>query len=180
MAARDYTANGDIARDFGGVGNVPAGENDFVLFCELGEAIVEALDPLSGFAGEGEGDHTEEGTRAHGGAIAERAGEGFVADVARVFVPGEVDAFMHHVGGEDEIVDCVFLAKDGTVVTDARNDAVTVRQPKAGDAEVDFVDDLRFGQANIVGLCCALVWYFVWPPFRPGGRTGMQIGRAHV
>lgn len=45
-------------------------------------------------------------------------------DVARVFVPREMDAFVHHVGGEDEIVRRVFLAKDSAVVADTGDDAV--------------------------------------------------------
>ena len=82
-------------------------------------------------------------------------------DVARVFVPTEMDAFMHHVGGDDEIVRRAFLAEDGAIVTDSSDDAVAVGDPEEAEAGANFVDDLRFGQANIVGLCCVLVCYFV-------------------
>ena len=84
-----------------------------------------------------------------------------MADVARVFIQGEVDAFVHHVGGEDQIVSRAALAKDGTVITDTGDDAVPLRQSEALDAALYLPDDLRFGQANIVGLCCGPVCYFV-------------------
>ena len=161
LATRDLTADGDVAGYFGGVGEVAAGEDDDVLFGEFGETIEEGGDPLCGFIGKSEGKEAEERPGAHGGAVAERAGESFVADDLGVFVPGEVDAFVHHVGGENQVVGCIFLAEDGAIVANTRDDAVALRDAEALDAGMKGVDDLGFGQANIVGLCDRYCYCFV-------------------
>ena len=124
-------------------------------FGEFEEAIEEAVGPFGGLWGKGEGEEGEEGAGAHGGAIGEGAGEGDVADVGGAGVPGEVDGLVHHVGGEDEVRFGAGLAEDGAIVTDAGEDAVAASDAEAVGAGVDAIDEVRFGQANIVELCCA-------------------------
>ena len=74
-----------------------------------------------------------------------------MADIPRIGVPGEVDAFVHHVDRKDEIVGCSALAEDGAVIPDAGNDPVATGDAEAAQAGVDGIDERGFGQANIVG-----------------------------
>ena len=76
-----------------------------------------------------------------------------MAHVARIFGRGEMNVLVHHVGGKYQIIGCTALPEDGTVVPNTGYDAVPARQTEALEPSLYGVDNLRFGQANIVGLC---------------------------
>ena len=99
---------------------VAAGERDAMLAGEGQEAVEETVEPGGGKAhGQGEREEDGEGLGAHGGQIAESAGEAAMADgLGRMPVAAEVDVFEGKVGGDADFV-AGSGAKNGAVVADA-------------------------------------------------------------
>jgi len=119
----------DVGEGDGGFGQVTSGERDAGAFRESQQAVVKAghpRDAAAAGAGEGgrqaEGDEGGEGARAHGGQIAEPAGQCTVADrLGPVPVEAEVAAVNIEVGGDGDF----FAgpgAQQGAIVADAEHD----------------------------------------------------------
>jgi len=117
------------------------------------KAIEEAADPGAAFCrggqagGEGEGEKSGERRSAHGGKVAEAAGQRVVADgFGRMEVEEEVADFEGKVGG-DEDVGVLWRAEDGAVIADAELEGMAA-QMAGVRAEADAFDQREFGECS--------------------------------
>ena len=129
----------------GRLGGVASGEGDGILLGELEEAAKEVVNPaLREVGGNGEREERGVGGAAHGGDVAESAGEAAVADgVGGMPFAAEVDAFEGEVGG-DEGLGAAGEIEDGAVVSDAESRVCRRCFGSAADA----VDEGELGEGH--------------------------------
>ncbi len=122
--ARKLAEGDDVGGDRAGrLRGVASGEGDAMLAGEGEETFEESVEPGAGQArGEREGEEDSERLGAHGGEIAEAAGEAAMSGgLRRVPVAAEVDALEREVGGDAEVV-AGAGAEDSAVVADAESE----------------------------------------------------------
>lgn len=141
--AEDGAAFGDGAEDddvgedsVGGFGGVAAGERGAMFLGERDQAASEASDPgLGKAARQGKREKDGDGISAHGGDVAEAAGEAAMADrFGGMPVAAEVDAFEGEVGS-DQRVQVRRQAKHGAVVSDGLGNSGVVAAPCGREAD---------------------------------------------
>jgi hypothetical protein len=113
------------------------------------QATVEAIDPSRSDApGQGEGEQAEARLPAHGGDIAQSAGEGFVTDrFGAVRVQPEMNVFNQQVSGEQEIVAGAAGPEDAAIVTDSEDQAGAARE---SDAAAELVQNILLASQQAI------------------------------
>lgn len=109
----------DVGGEAAGPGEVAAGERHAMETGKGGEAAIEPGEPFAvRFGRKGERDEAPVGVAAHGGDVAESAGEGFPAAIGGgMGGKREVDAIDEHVGGDQELA-AAGRGEDGAIVAD--------------------------------------------------------------
>lgn len=106
-----------------------AHHGDVVASSQPGQAGIDAVDAVRvGSLRQAECNQCGEGLTAHGGHVAEAAGQGLVTDFFGWCVRGEMDALDHGIGFEQPVVVPVPGTKHGAVVSWGDDDLGALRQ----------------------------------------------------
>lgn len=121
FAVRNCAGEDDVGDGDGGLGEIAAGQRNFVLVGEGEEAIEEAVEPFAGeLARQAKREKGGDGARAHGGEVAQSASQCAMTDgFGRVQVELEVAAGDVEIGSDGEFL-VGTEAKQRTVVADAK------------------------------------------------------------
>ncbi len=143
MTARKLPDSDDVGADeAGGFGGVSPGEGNTMTRGEREKSVEEAVEPGGGQTrGQRKREKHCERLRAHGGQIAESAGEAAVTGgFGRMEIAVEVAAFEREVGRDADFV-AGFGTDDGAVIADAGNQGGS---PSGCGAAADVVDNGKF------------------------------------
>jgi hypothetical protein len=159
LSAGNRADENDVGDGDGRLGEVAAGQRDFVSGGEGKQAIEEVLDP-GGFPARGycqlarqaEGKKGGDGTGAHGGQVAETTRQNPMADGFRLMpVEAEVAAGDGEVSGDGQFL-ATARAEQGAVVADAKTEGAQ------GGLRRTAADLAKQGQFTRLGFADGLGW----------------------